>query len=296
MNAVRGWHGLVRQFVAQCRRVTRRGPDPALAAWTRQINGYNQRQPNGALLDAIRAYNHQVVAELARITPLAGKRLLDVGASPHGYALEAALQHRARSYLGIGLDVAAPLTVTAGHGTGQLLPMDATALDLPDGCMDLVLSISAFEHISDVARALAEIARVLVPGTGKALITFEPVWTCSYGHHLHHFGSVADLVPPWAHLRYSRSDLTAMLSPTWPADAPITLVDAMEWVYAGPALNRVGLGQMRDHIAHAPLRTVWLLPLPDHDRPAADLAAAVRGTGLPAEELLTKGLSVLMAR
>ncbi len=67
---------------------------------------------------------------------------------------------------------------------------------------DLVFSISTLEHVQDVDATLSEIARVLKPG-GQALLTFEPVWSCSYGHHLHHFGDCADLLPPWAHLTHT---------------------------------------------------------------------------------------------
>ena len=60
--------------------------------------------------------------------------------------------------------------------------MDARELDFQDGAFDVVFSLSSIEHFGgprDVARAAAEIGRVLRPG-GHALIVTE----CFLGRHL----------------------------------------------------------------------------------------------------------------
>src|SRR6202008_3573804 len=110
----------------------------------------------------------------------------------------------------------------------------------PDARFDAIVTMSTFEHILHVDRALAEMHRVLRPD-GHALISFEPMWTCSYGHHLHHFGPVSDLVPAWAHLTWSKEEMGRALQSLWPADAPLTLDAALRWVYEEPVLNRIGI-------------------------------------------------------
>ena len=85
------------------------------------IDRFNASQANSTLLDAVRSYNHHIIDELVRIRPLRGVRLLDVGASPHGYALERALAHGVHRYVGIGLDIHEPMLVDAGAASGELL-------------------------------------------------------------------------------------------------------------------------------------------------------------------------------
>jgi len=52
-----------------------------------------------------------MVEILNQLHPVASKALLDVGASPHGYALEHALQLGVSNYVGIGLGVAEVIEV-----------------------------------------------------------------------------------------------------------------------------------------------------------------------------------------
>lgn len=49
----------------------------------------------------------------------------------------------------------------ANRGAIQL---DLQAIDLPDGCLDVLLTPHVLEHVPDTDRALAEIRRVLAPG------------------------------------------------------------------------------------------------------------------------------------
>ncbi len=60
------------------------------------------------------------------------------------------------------------------------LRLDIEAMDLADGCLDLLIANHVLEHVDD-ARALAEIARVLKPG-GRALLTVPLVegWDETY--------------------------------------------------------------------------------------------------------------------
>jgi SAM-dependent methyltransferase len=269
------------------------GPFCELPDYVRGIDRFNQSQPNAPLLDAIRAYNHTILSDLDRLRHLRGKRLLDLGASPHGYALERALQLGAREYVGIGLDVSEPVEVRARRGVGRLLRMDAARLAFADASFDLVVSLSTFEHVADVPGVLAEIRRALKPG-GSALITFEPVWTCSYGHHLHHFGPVSALMPDWAHLLWDKEQMRRELAPVWPAGAALSLEEAVQWTYESGALNRLGVTALREEFAHCGLGIEWLLPMRDQERSPERLQFVAQKTNLPPADLMTKGLSVLL--
>ncbi len=282
----------------QARRALQPSAEPSglpLADYVAEIDRFNRSQPNPELLTTIRDYNHQMVDTLDGLAPLRGVRLLDIGASPHGYALERALALGAAEYVGIGLDVDEPIEVRAEQGIGRLFAMDATQLAFPDASFDLVISISTFEHIGDVPAALAEIRRVLRPG-GKALITFEPIWTCAYGHHLHHFGPIARHMPDWAHLVWDKLAMLRELADVWPADGAPTLAEAANWVYDSPALNRIGLPEMRQHLAECGLCCEWILTLPDTPRDPARLQQIAQATGYSPDDLTAKGISLFLAK
>jgi ubiquinone/menaquinone biosynthesis C-methylase UbiE len=270
------------------------GPVPIpLDTYRQGIDRFNAAQHNSPLLDGIRAYNHTVIESLHQSAPLDGKVVLDIGASPHGYALERALALGASRYIGIGLDVAETVLVSGPAGVGELRYADAEALPFAEASIDVIVSMSTFEHVAHVDRCLLEMSRVLRPG-GVALATFEPIWTCSYGHHLHHFGPVSSLVPDWAHLIWTREEMRTYLSPIWPPEAEPTLDEAVSWVYDSPAINRIGIREMKALFEAGPLEIAWMLPLEDRQRDDARLSDVSRATGLTREELLTKGWSVLL--
>lgn len=266
-----------------------------LAEYVASIDSLTQSLPNTELLNTIRDYNHYMIDTLENLVPLRGVRLLDIGASPHGYALERALALGVAEYVGIGLGINAPIEIAGEPGDGKLLPMNATQLGFEDASFDVVISVSTFEHIGDVPAALAEIQRVLKPG-GKALITFEPIWTCAYGHHLHHFGPIAEHMPDWAHLAWDKPAMLRELAGTWPAGGAPTLAEAADWVYDSPALNRIGLPEMRRHLTNCGLRCEWLLTLPDTPRDPARLQQIAQATEYSPEDLTTKGLSVFLVK
>jgi SAM-dependent methyltransferase len=109
-----------------------------------------------------------LAAEL-ELTP--GARVLDLGAGTGKLT---------RALLAWGLDVVAvePLAplrdVLAGAvGAQRVLEGRAEAIPLPDSCVAAVTVADAF-HWFDAPAALAEIARVLVPGGGLAVIATVP--------------------------------------------------------------------------------------------------------------------------
>jgi SAM-dependent methyltransferase len=252
-------------------------------------------------LPALRDFNHSSLrilsAQLGQ--DLSHSRVLDVGASVHGFALECAIELGYKQYIGIDLGVTrvwdAPLVEVSDQASRHLLcQMDAHRLWLQDESVDAVLCISGFEHYLYPEMALQEIMRVLRKG-GFALITYEPIWTCSYGHHLHHFGLGFEQVPPWAHLILNKTQMSALLAEKpWPSTCPISRAAAVEWIYDGRDINR------RDHNFHE--RTLkdlvcgevrWLVPHADAD-PTAIAAADYAASLLPytREQLLTRGFSM----
>ncbi len=269
-----------------------------LTSFKQRIEAFNAAQPNRDLLNSIRLFNHNMVDQFNDTFPLKGCAFLDIGASPHGYALEHALSYGVSFYAGVGLDVEKNEHVMGeGNNVGMLFNMDATDLKFPDAMFDAVFSISVFEHVNHVSRALAEIRRLLKPG-GCAFISFEPVWSCSYGHHLHHFPECADLIPSWGHLLWSPDQMRDHLSEKWPLNPPLSLDKAIDWVYDGKAINRLNIRQLKALFDDCGLSVTWCVDLKD-DEEKFDLKLiqkVAEATGLDSAELMTKGLCVLLTK
>ncbi len=263
-----------------------------LAGLCARIERFQRRRPD---TNDARAFNHQMIEILDSLRPLRGRALLDVGASYCGYSLERALGLGASSFTGLSLEINRLTEVSGPHGFGRLLPMDAEELAFEDGSFDLVLSLSTFEHLHAPSRVLREMHRVLRPG-GSALLSFEPVWTCSYGHHLHHRPALAALLPPWAHLVWTPETMRAALAERWPAGAALTLDEVLRWIYAGTALNRLPGPELRRVLEQGPFEVEWIAPLPDTVDEATRAVAEWLARLLPwsAEELLTRGYSALL--
>jgi SAM-dependent methyltransferase len=266
----------------------------SLADYVAEIDAFHAGRPD---MDPIRAFNHEMVDALAKARPLCGLRLLDVGASPHGYGLERALHLGVSAYVGIGLAVEEVVDVRDGDRLGWLINSNAEELPFADGGFDAILSVSTFEHFRDGASVLQEMHRALTPG-GAALFHFEPVWTSSYGHHLHHYPSIGRLVPPWAHLLWSEEQMRAALKAQWPPDPPITLEAALEWVYRGKDINRLDVIALRRMFDESALEIEWAVPLMDDDTADKPLVASYLSKILPysSEQLMTRGFAILMRK
>lgn len=267
--------------------------DAKLDGFVKGIDSYNAAQSNYEMLDAIRQYNHSVIDSLNSICPLHGVRILDVGASPHGYALEKSLSFGVSEYVGIGLDINEEFSIQTERGRGRLAYMDAESLSFSDNEFDVIVTMSTFEHIGNLGMALSEFNRVLKRG-GCALISFEPIWTCSYGHHLHHLGDISKLVQDWAHLLWDKYEMTEYLRAIWPQNAPLTVQEAGEWIYEENALNRKGIREIQKILADCEMHVEWVVPMHDDARNEVQLTATAEKTGLSRDELMTKGLSILL--
>ena len=251
-------------------------------------------------LNGIRGYNQTSLEALTAQFKgtRENARLLDIGASIHGFALDQADQLGFGEYIGIDLDTKRQwgtnlLRVSSGKRSHILCQMDAHRLWLEDESMAAVLCLSGFEHYLFPELVVSEILRVLKKG-GTALISYEPIWTCSYGHHLHHFGLGYEQVPPWSHLILSRDQMAELLSrKPWPEGCPITPAQALEWIYSGREINRRDFRFHDSLLRNIPgVETLWHLPYSD-PAPEAIAAASYASSLLPytPEDLLTRGFS-----
>lgn len=135
--------------------------------WRRDYAGWRERRINQE------QYQAERLAQLERAAgPLAGLRVLDLGAGMGGFAVAAALRGALvtvseynRAYCEIVRlraarhSIALPIVNAAGEG-----------LPLPGAQYDAVVCWDVIEHVRDPRQVLSEIARVLRPG-GAALIT-----------------------------------------------------------------------------------------------------------------------------
>jgi 2-polyprenyl-6-hydroxyphenyl methylase / 3-demethylubiquinone-9 3-methyltransferase len=105
-------------------------------------------------------------ADLIPVPVRRGPTLLDIGCG--GGLLATHLQ----SYRHVGVDLSAPsLRLAASYG---VLPLraDAVALPVRDQVADVVVAGELFEHVPDLPRAIAEIARVLRP---EGVLVFDTI-------------------------------------------------------------------------------------------------------------------------
>jgi ubiquinone/menaquinone biosynthesis C-methylase UbiE len=132
----------------------------------------------------------QVAAQRARLRELLaarpGESGLEVGCGLAHLALELAADVAPAGRI-IAVDnsghmVGEAAARVAGAGCADLVevrPGEATALDLPDASVDFVVAAQVYSYVPEVARALAEAARVLKPGGRLAVL--ETDWDlCTY--------------------------------------------------------------------------------------------------------------------
>lgn len=162
---------------------------------------------------------------LDSIAPLFGgfaeKAVLDVGADLSGSLLSVLERsYSAREIVGINL-AAIDRKISA---RARLEQGDIRSTRYADNTFDLIISTSAFEHISALDRALVEMHRILKPG-GYLFSHFGPIWSTSYGHHLFtRYGlrmyTYWDVVlPPYCHLLMTPHEIeNLLLARGYPSD------------------------------------------------------------------------------
>lgn len=115
--------------------------------------------------------------------PLAGRRVVDIGAGPVQFA-EAFAAHGAK-YVAVDLDLTALHHVPGAWGVGGR----GEQLPLADGSVDVVMASNVMEHVPRPGVLGAEMLRVVRPG-GLVFISYT-VWSSPWGGHE---------TSPWHHL------------------------------------------------------------------------------------------------
>jgi SAM-dependent methyltransferase len=124
---------------------------------------------------------------------VAGKFVLDAGCGA-GQGSAHLARSGARYVVGIDISLEAVAYARSGYSEANLVfcSMDAACLTFRDGTFDRVTSIEVIEHLSDPARYVAEIRRVmkadgmLVLSTPNKLIT-SPTPGTLWPYHIHEF-------------------------------------------------------------------------------------------------------------
>lgn len=179
---------------------------------------------------------------------------------------------------------------------GEILPLDklefltADAQELPfrDDWFDFCFSQNAFEHIPDPELALRELVRVTRPG-GLIYLMFDPLWTADSGSHFLHF-----IGEPWAHLIESDNEIARRMTA---AGASASEVESYR-----THMNRRSIAYYREMFTRVTeelgvkvlLRHEWSDCVDPSFMDHPNLAAAAAAHGLPAEDLLVRGLRFLL--
>ena len=127
-----------------------------------------------------------------------GERVLDIGSGPGLLALEMGSTVGASGAV-CGVDISEPMVAMAKARCASqpwisFETADATRLPAPDATFDVAVSTQVYEYVGDVAKALAELRRVLRNG-GRALIV-DTDWDSVVWHSTDQ-GRMARVLTAW---------------------------------------------------------------------------------------------------
>ena len=249
------------------------------------------------------AYQANALDRFCRHAQLEGARVLEVGSDRGLRVLEALRSAGAREAWGINpaADFWSPGETqrVASHGQVVLHRADAVALPFADASIDHVFSIATFEHISDLAAALAELHRVLVPG-GLLYSHFGPIWSAGKGHHVvvevdgeraWHGDPRLNPIPDYAHLLLGREQLAEGLRGRCSEALRRPIAD---FVYSDPYLNRLLHYQYRQLVAASPFEV--LLMDGERDAIAPQLAALLKAAHPQEEHFEVTNIELLLRK
>ena len=198
--------------------------------------------------------------------------VLEIGVGPNGFPPFYAEMFR--SY--VGLDVDDYRKNYADIINARVLMYDGLTMPLPDASIDLIVSHSCFEHISDVSRVLDESDRVLRRG-GHIYITINPLYYSSWGSH----GTLPDhatRLAPWEHLNPA--------SPIYLTDCPPQMMQAG---YKGCFLNKLTASQLLGEVGRRP----WSIMKFDRAYEAIPVPDFARSSGIPMGDILNHDIRLL---
>jgi ubiquinone/menaquinone biosynthesis C-methylase UbiE len=173
---------------------------------------------------------------------LDGRRVLDLGCGDGILTTGLAARTKAQSVVGLDLhpvDTEFLRAQAAEHGVSldRSRPTFGVSqladLGLPDSSVDIVITWSVFEHVSNIPDLLGEIRRVLVP-EGLVFIQIWPLFHSEHGSHLWPWFD-----QPYPHLRLDERELkTELRSHTGDAE----LTEAMFDLYS--SCNQVTVDEL----------------------------------------------------
>jgi SAM-dependent methyltransferase len=138
----------------------------------------------------------------AAYVPMRGAEVLVVGCNTG---------EECRHFVGFGARHVHGIDVVDATGAGYAHPrvsynrVSVEDLGLEDDSFDLVYAYATMEHVPDIDRGFAEMARVTRPG-GVVYSQASPLWRSPYGHHK------GDLFAghPWIHLLLDHDEILAL--------------------------------------------------------------------------------------
>jgi len=242
----------------------------------------------------VRGYNHYMIDELDKIVKISNLKILDLGASPHGFALERALEKKA-NYFGIGLDINEKIEIHFHKNIGILEKMNAEKLVFCDNFFDAIITLATFEHFLKPKVVLKEMYRVLKKNS-FAFVNFEPIWTSSYGHHLHQWPNILQKIPPWSHLILNKKQFREMLSRVSDVSFEKNISEIVNWVYESNEINRINIKNIIKVFKESNFEIKYMVPLLDNEENNKKIIANYLSKVLPfsEEELFIRGFTILL--
>jgi len=150
--------------------------------------------------------NSLICQRINQKVSLEGKRILEIGCGNGDLLRTISNLYNPEHITGIDLMLDSWWGIKESSGKNwEVCDGNAENLKFNDSSFDVVITISTFEHIHNIDKALSEIRRVLKPH-GRMYAITSPIWTSIIGHH---FVSTNDntwnpahlsLIPPWGHL------------------------------------------------------------------------------------------------
>ena len=190
--------------------------------------------------------------EIKKWIVLNEKKILEIGCG-NGDLLRYIAKYHTPELI-IGIDPGLESWWKTGECSGEswkVMSGDAEQLEFPENYFDAVISVSTFEHIGDIAKALSEIKRVLKP-YGRYYTSFMPIWTSIIGHH---FVAPEDdiwneehlaLIPPWGHLYMTEDELRIHLESNGAGEELIQQM--LNFIYHSNIINRIPKREIVDEI------------------------------------------------